>query len=250
MLCFVFHGETVSELIDWCNEFSSDLFTGYYPADFIDLWPALMLQKHHYCCELVLIMPIGAMHSCSLAHKDLEQQIIRFHDTGSTDTKGDLYHWALSYGYSVKRIVPLNPVTDDSRRNYLDLQHLGRFSAVYMQMAHCEYGDVHLLILEADPNECWRIQKELDRPVDILIESGKGMGNWFTGVPLYQHISLGPQDRIPRYYMKGKWMSYNGPKGTVTECSEFDSPWCGIATEIRRVDPSAFKLGYMSGISR
>lgn len=244
-----FSVKTVSDWFSWYDYSTCSgicpLFTGYYPADFIDLWPALMLQKHHYCDELLLIMPIAAMHSCSPAHTDLEQQIVRFLDTNSIDPKGDLYRWTWQYGYSIKRIVPLDPVTDATNRNCLDLQHLGRFGAVYMQVSHSRHADVHLLILEADPSECWHIQEELERPVDILIESGKGMGNWFTGVPLYKYIAMGPEGRIPRYYMKGKYMSYAGPKGTSPECSEYDSLGCGIATEIRRVDPAAFKSGYL-----
>ena len=238
-----FDGETISDLIGWCNENTPGLFTGYYPADLIDLWPALMLQKHDYCRELLLVMPIGRM---GWAHNDLEQQMIRFCDTGSIEATGDLHRWTAEYGYSVKRIVPLSPVTEEPGRRCLDLRHLGCFRAAHIQMSHSEFADVHLLILEADPNKSWSIQSEFYNPFDILIESGKGMGNWFTGVPLYGSIARGPHDRIPRYYMKGKYMSYEGPKGTYTECDEYESPRCGIATEIRKVDPFAFKCGYLS----
>ena len=246
-----FDGKTVSDLLSWLNELASDsparqpgpssLFTGYYPADVIDLWPAYVIQKWdpRRRLEPLLIMPIGQMDQAE--HRDLEQQMIRFLDTASINPQSTLARWSQMYDYCVKRICPLDPITEESSGRCLDLPPLGQFKGAYMQLSHTDYQDVHLLILEADPSDCWRIQSKLKRPIDILIESGKGMGNWFTDIPLYQYIALGPGSRIPSYYMKGKYMSYDGPNGTYREYEEYDPM---ISTEIRRIDSRSFVSGY------
>lgn len=201
-----------------------------------------MLQKHNYCRELLLIMPIGAMREYE--HRELEQQILHFCGTGKPYPKNTLHSWNRLYDYSIKCIVPLDSITEDTGRPCLNLQHLGCYRGVYMRLSHSQFEDVHLLLLKADPSDCWRIQHKFDRPIDILIESGKGMGNWFTDIPLYEHIALGQENRIPFYYMKGKYMSYDGPEGTTTECREYDSLDCGFDTEIRKINRGAFASAF------
>lgn len=102
------------------------------------------------------------------------------------------------------------------------------YNVLYCHLTMPNGSPVYLFIVPLSPGDCW---KEIIEPYglkcDILIDSHKGMGDWFDSVPLYsmmretQSVGL-----LPRYYFKGLFISHEAPEGfnliyTIPETIEY-----------------------------
>lgn len=73
----------------------------------------------------------------------------------------------------------------------------------------------YLVVVPLTPDNCW---KEIVEPYDVkccvLIDSNKGMGNWFDAVPLYRVMrETSKTELLPQYYFKGMFISHDAPFG-------------------------------------
>ena len=88
------------------------------------------------------------------------------------------------------------------------------YNVLYCHLKMPNNMPVYLLIIPLKPAGCWGIMERYELKCDILIDSNKGLGDWFESTPLYgmmretKHIEL-----LPRYYFKGLHISHDAPKG-------------------------------------
>lgn len=73
----------------------------------------------------------------------------------------------------------------------------------------------YLVIVPLTPDNCWKeIIEPYDVKCDILIDSHKGMGDWFDSVPLYRVMRETSEiELLPQYYFKGLFISHDAPFG-------------------------------------
>lgn len=75
--------------------------------------------------------------------------------------------------------------------------------------------DNYLVIVPERPEVCWeKVVESYEIKCDIVIDSHKGMGDWFDDVPLYRIMSQTHfKELLPRYYFKGRYISQDAPCG-------------------------------------
>ena len=88
------------------------------------------------------------------------------------------------------------------------------YNVLYCRLTMPNNLPVHLLIIPSDPAGCWEIIERYGLNCDILIDSHKGLGNWFEEIPLYRLMrETKHTELLPRYYFKGLYISHEAPKG-------------------------------------
>ncbi len=89
------------------------------------------------------------------------------------------------------------------------------YNTLFCDLTMSNGRSVYILMVASTPHECWiDIIEQYQIKCDILIDSLKGLGNWFDCVPLYRTMreSKAP-GLLPRYYFKGLYISHDAPPG-------------------------------------
>ncbi len=70
-------------------------------------------------------------------------------------------------------------------------------------------------IVPETPNDCWKkVIEPYEIKCDIVIDSHKGMGDWFENVPLYKTMrETEAVNLLPNYYFKGLYIKHDVPYG-------------------------------------
>ena len=177
---------------------------GFIPAILWDLYPLYALQ----CLSIqgvispnIYIMPISAANCW--AHPHFEQIITDFYEN---DEYPD------SYNTELEEVILLNsPVIDQSLKLNEEIQY---------NMALCSFtmpnsALVYVCIIPETPHDCWKkVIEHYVIPCDIMIDSHRGLGNFFYDVPLYNAMKKSISSRLrPHYYFKGLYNKTRLPKG-------------------------------------
>ena len=94
------------------------------------------------------------------------------------------------------------------------LDHHTCYNVLYCHITMPNDSPVYLFILPLDPAGCWKIMERYGIKCDILIDSHKGLGDWFENTPLYRIMTeTNHFEVLPRYYFKGLFISHEVPKG-------------------------------------
>ena len=92
-------------------------------------------------------------------------------------------------------------------------------NVLYCHLTSVRDTPVYLLILPDRPEDVWTEIVEAEQiPCDIVIDSHKGMGDWFESTPLFRCMSgTSAAGLLPRYYYRGVYISYGAPQGFTEE---------------------------------
>lgn len=189
----------------------SNPFICYMPSITLDLWPMFALQCtnvrsciSHDTAPIVYLIPIGAHHFW--AKPEFCDLVLNFYREDDFPDHRNIYNYELE-----EMILLQYPKASDS----LVLAELGVCNAIYIRMSKSGVKDVHMFILLEDPSAGWKtIIERYEIPVQLLIDSHKGMGDWFEDIPLFQHMTVTSKPNLlPTYYFKGKFISHPAPAG-------------------------------------
>ena len=185
----------------------------YMPAITWDLWPLYALTRPELnsfpgaVAPAVYLVPIGA-HEYWAANY-FSRLVLDFY-------REDNCPEANHYGYDVEEMILLDYPNAGGR---LNLQEFGFCSAVYLHLCHNTGSSVHVFLLLEDPSEGWnRIVRKYEIPVRILIDSHKGLGDWYDAIPLCGYMADTPAALLPEFYFKGKFISHHAPEGCQYLC--------------------------------
>ena len=224
------------DLCSVCAELTAgEAFISYVPSITLDLWPMYVLQttpakrySHPTECAMVYLVPIGAVNFW--AKSEFQNLALNFY------RNDEFPNGRNTYGFSLEEMLLLQyPGAVET----LELAELGSANAIYMRLSRDNTADVHILILLENPSEGWKtIVERYDIPLNMLVDSHKGLGNWFEDVPLYSYMTTTDKPQLlPRYYFKGKYISHGAPEGfeslmpiaesSVRECTSeiFRTSW-------------------------
>ena len=185
----------------------------YMPAITWDLWPlyGLTCAEARTCLgaevPTVYLVPIGA-HEYWAANY-FARLVLDFYRE-DIDPRGN------DYGYDLEEMILLDY---PNAGEHLDLAEFGTCSAVYLRLHHCTGGCAHVFLLMEDPSEGWnRIVRKYAIPTQVLIDSHKGLGDWYDCVPLSGYMAETPEELLPEFYFKGKYISHHAPVGCEHLC--------------------------------
>lgn len=118
------------------------------------------------------------------------------------------------------------------------------YNVVFCHITMNDGSERYLLIMALTPDECWkRIVEHYGVQCDILIDSHKGLGDYFSAAPLYRYLrETEAVELLPRYYFKGSYVhsSRNLPGFRLAYVIREDMPaarWGGAAAGNPRFMP-------------
>ena len=192
-----------------CCELVDELFVGYIPSVIFDLWPLHVLQHtsaKQYAVSAssyLYLMPIGAHQFW--AKTEFERLILDFYRNDEFPSDRN------TYDFDLEEMILLQYPGATER---LNLCELGNCNAVYMRVSK-EQHEAHIIVLMETPSDGWeKIVEHYGIATDILIDSHRGLGNWFEDTKLYSHMNATEKRLLlPEYYFKGKYISHWAPDG-------------------------------------
>ena len=206
--------------------YCTDSFIGFMPSIIDDIWPVYVLectdavQFNHHSHDSVYILPFGA-HDFFGVHS-LEKLIQNWYLHDEIPEK-EYYHDA-----ELEESILLNcsdiqsKVSVDVQGNYVNM--------VYLKISMSNNRKVHILLIIEKSQFVWaNVIEKYNIAADIVIDSHKGMGDWFEDVPLYGVIKNTKNRKLlPELYFKGKYISHEAPEGfkKAYEIPEAKSNWC------------------------
>lgn len=204
--------------------------TAYMPAVTWDLWPLCALSGANACTftdikrPAVYLVPIGAHEFWAESY--FARLVLDFY-------REDICPETNHYGYDIEEMILLD--YPDAGR-LLDLQEFGSCSAVYLCLRHSTGAPAHMFLLMEDPSEGWnRIIRKYEIPVHVLIDSHKGLGDWYDAIPLCGYIAQTPPPLFPEFYFKGKYISHPAPDGCEFICDIPESDHSSCVSQLYRM---------------
>jgi len=106
---------------------------------------------------------------------------------------------------------------------------LGRPNVMYVCYQMRCGRRVHIFYIADKAKNVWEniIERYLIK-TNIVINSHKGMGDWFANTELYEYLTKAANKTLlPKYYFKGKYISHEAPEGfeliySVPESDKYD----------------------------
>lgn len=180
----------------------------YMPCITWDLWPVYVLSctdaRHRLEAKAprVYLMPIGAHAYWAAPY--FKNIVLDFY-------REEVFPEGNSYDYELEEMILLNYPDAGSS---LELEEFGACSAVYLHLSHPTGGSAHVFLLMEDPSEGWnQIVRKYDIPVQVLVDSHKGLGDWYENIPLSRYMGQTQRALLPEFYFKGKYISHGAPSG-------------------------------------
>ena len=89
------------------------------------------------------------------------------------------------------------------------------YNVVLCRITPPDGSNRYLLVVPEKTEDCWReIFEHYEIKCDIVIDSHKGMGDWFDSVPVYRVMrDTLLSELLPRYYFRGMYISAQPPHG-------------------------------------
>jgi len=183
-------------------------FISFMPAVVPDIWPLYALEctaaksyipadrRSHVC-----FVPVCAKDDCGL--HDFERLLNCFY----ADEDLDKYECGF-FGAELEETILLDI---GKYRSKLNIEGAGKADAVYARFEFPNGGACHLFIMACAPEECWTdVIEKYGISCDMLIESHKGFGDWFTNTPIYDlFCNTEKRSLLPKLYFKGRYTSIN-----------------------------------------
>lgn len=220
--------EEKTDYLDIIQEIDNNLdpFIGFMPAIIEDLWPIYIMedthakQFNHHSGNSIYIIPYGA-HDF-LGVQGLNEIISKWYNDDEIDIGEQLE-------MEIEETILLKSDTLQSERAISVNENAA--NVVYMRLSSAKDSIVHIVILIDTPHAVWtKVVEKYSIPMDILIDSHKGMGDWFDNIPLCSVMkNTSTPKLLPLYYYKGKYISHNAPDGfsilyTIPEAE--GKSWC------------------------
>lgn len=178
---------------------------GLMPAIIDDLYPVYALSctsARKIISPNVYMIPVGAHNYWSKPY--FEEIVDRFY---KNDEFWDQYDIELE-----EMLLLYNPKLNRSFSLYDGTEYNVIFCRIMMPDRSVKY----LFFVPETPDDCWKkIIEPYDIKCDIVIDSHKGMGDWFdSDHPLYKVIlETSATKLLPRYYFRGLYISQDVPSG-------------------------------------
>lgn len=226
-------------LIDWIKNISNTLneesdkvsrlkrellvkecFINYMPSICMDIWPVHALEEVGFKSYRnkktgVYVIPVGEQKYA--LQKALEHHMNNIYlDNNSFDVpsfylyKAQLLETVLFYDNNIERYSCLGDA--DKKYNVVLLKYKlknGKISYLFYVFTKAE--------------TFWNTIEKYEIKIEMIIDSYKGLGDFFYKVPLYKIFKeKAPSEFLPKYYFKGKYISCDAPErfthiGTIKE---------------------------------
>lgn len=171
---------------------------GFMPAITDDLYPVYALSctsAKRIVSPSIYIVPIGA-HDC-WATPYFEQRVNEFY-------REDAFRE--QFGIKVDEMILLN---NSEINNHFTLYDGVKYNMIYCRIVLSNGKEVHLFIVPLTPHDCWsQIIEKNDVKCDIIIDSHKGLGDWYEDSRLYRLMRESKcVELLPKYYFRGRYNS-------------------------------------------
>ena len=229
--CNPFLSEEKTDYLDIIQELENNLdpFIVFMPAIIEDLWPIFVMedtyakQFNHHSGNSIYIIPYGAHDFWGV--QGLNEIIRKWYNDDEIDIGEQL-------GMEIEETILLKSDALQSKRAISVNGNAA--NAVYMRLSSAKDRIVHIVILIDTPHAVWtKVVEKYSIQTDLLIDSHKGMGDWFDNIPLYSVMkNTSKPDLLPKYYFKGKYVKHNAPENfaeiyVIPEAK--DKNWCKCA---------------------
>ena len=189
-------------------EQKNDPFVAFMPAVIDDLWPIFILEctpantYRSHKGRSVYIIPIGTHDFWAVPY--FERLLLKFYRDDEIKDRAD-YH-----GAELEECILL---TSEDICNGRLAQPLASCNVIYARISFPDYRETELLFVVDTPENAWtQIVEKYSINTEYIIDSHKGMGDWFECVPLYDAVlNTNLPDGIPAFYFKGKYISHPAP---------------------------------------
>ena len=177
---------------------------GFMPAITNDLYPVYALS----CTSVkrlvspdIFIVPIGTHDYWAMPY--FEERVNEFYRDDEFREQFDI---------KLEEMILLNNSDMDK---HFTLYNGIKYNVIYCRLALSNHKQVHLVAVPLTPRECWlQIIEKNGIRCDIIIDSHKGMGNWYEDTPLYRVMCETRRvDLLPKFYFKGRYISKEPPAG-------------------------------------
>ena len=181
-----------------------DCYVTFMPEITHDMWPMYVLE----CTaaqkfvpaekQIVCFVPLG-VHDW-WGKDEFDKLITCFYDDVDTVTNPNNYDADL-----IEAI--LLDYTNGGKK--INAEGTGEADIVFTRWQFDNGAEVILLFIADTPEGCWqKIIEKYDMHCDMLIESHKGFGDWFTNTPIYDvFMNTAKPELLPELYFKGKYTS-------------------------------------------
>ena len=210
--CIPVLSEERTDYFDIIQEIENNIdpFIGFMPAIVEALWPIFIMEDSHanpfnlHSGESVYLIPYGAHDFWGL--QGLDEFIHKWYDN-------DEIYLGEQHGMEVEETILLK--TDVLQTERVIGVNGNHANAVYIRLSSAKERTVHIVILIDTPHAVWtEVIEKYDVKTDALIDSHKGMGDWFDNIPLYSVMkNTSKPVLLPTYYFKGKYISHDAPDG-------------------------------------
>ena len=183
-----------------------DPFVGFMPAIVMDLWPQYVLNctpaskfisgkdGQIYFMPLFIHEGWGIREFCEIAGRFYADEEIECDDESTY------------YGAELTQMIMLDYAGGKEK---LCVDGAGEANVIYARFEYEDGREFHVFQICDTADDCWRgIFDEYDIHCDMLIESHKGFGDWFTATPFYDCMVKPAKPELrPGLYFKGKYTS-------------------------------------------
>ncbi len=186
----------------------NDAVVTFFPLCWTDLWPLYVLEctdASRYKSENnIYIAPIGA-HDFYADHI-LKQIIEKFYHYDEIDPN------RLYYRTSLEEMILLQ---NDKIPHNIYIDKIGNVNVVYLNLRMKNDNEVHLFLIADTHDNVWKnIIEKYNIKTDFIIDSHKGLDDYFTRIPLYEIMkNTSKRNLLPQYYFKGKFSKDDAPCG-------------------------------------
>ena len=223
--------EEKTDYLDIIQEMENNIdpFIGFMPAIIEDLWPIFIMedtlakQFNLHSGISIYLIPYGAHDFWGI--QGLNDIICRWYDDDEIDIGERL-------GMEIEETILLK--SDDLQSQQTICVDGNVANAIYMRLSSAKDRTVHIVMLIDTPHAVWtEVVEKFGVKTDVLIDSHRGMGDWFDCVPLYSVMkNTSKPALLPAYYFKGKFISHNAPAGfsklySIPEAEE--KHWCACS---------------------
>lgn len=173
------------------------------PAITADLYPVFALSctsAKQIISPDVYIIPVGAHDYWAKPY--FEEIINKFYEEDEYDEQFDI---------ELEEMLLLNNTNSGC---FFSLTDGTNCNVVFCRIALPDGSERYLFILPDTPDDCWRnIIEHYEINCGILIDSHKGLGDWFGNVPLYKSMTeTAKKYLLPQYYFRGLYVSCEPPR--------------------------------------
>lgn len=186
------------------NLSNKSLCVGFMPAITDDLYPIFALSctaAKHIILPNVYIIPVGAHNYWAKPY--FESIINKFYEDDVIREQFDI---------ELEEMLLLN----NHKLNCPFILSGEKYSNVVLcHITLPSESDAYLIVVPETPDDCWsKLVEPYEIKCDIIIDSNKGLGNWFDDVPIYKLMrETRLKELLPQYYFRGLYISHDAPPG-------------------------------------